>query len=212
MAYSRPVSADLGVLYRNARMRVGAMVSDASGDTRVPATPLWTVHDVVAHLGGVVDDVLAGNMEGVTTDPWTAAQVERGRSKTVAQMLASWNEGAPVIEGFLSTPDGAAAYRAVLDVHTHEADLQNALGHPLQLPADFVEWMEPVMLANFEEAVAVAGLESIQVDIPAVELFRSRLGRRTVAEVMAYSWSADPTPYLDAWFLFGRAEQSLGEV
>ena len=66
--------------------------------------------------------------------------------------------------------------------------------------------------ARGEEAVAVAGLESIQVDIPAVELFRSRLGRRTVAEVMAYSWSADPTPYLDAWFLFGRAEQSLGEV
>ena len=31
-------------------------------------------------------------------------------------------------------------------------------------------------------------------------------------EVCGYSWSADPTPYLDAWFVFGTAQRSLGEM
>jgi hypothetical protein len=36
----------------------------------VPACPQWTVHDVVAHLAGGCGDVLAGDIEGVTTAAW----------------------------------------------------------------------------------------------------------------------------------------------
>jgi hypothetical protein len=49
------------------------------------------------------------------------------------------------------------------------------------------------------------------VEVSDLELFRARLGRRTVDEVCAYGWSADPAPYLDHWFVFGVAERSLGE-
>ena len=34
----------------------------------------------------------------------------------------------------------------------------------------------------------------------------------TTTEVAAFDWSSDPAPYLDTWFIFGRAEASLGEV
>jgi hypothetical protein len=44
-----------------------------------------------------------------------------------------------------------------------------------------------------------------------VEWFRGRLGRRTEDEVRAYPWPSDPTPYLDVFFIFGVAQQSLGE-
>ncbi|MGP0032616.1 MAG: hypothetical protein ACLPVF_19195 [Acidimicrobiales bacterium] len=27
-----------------------------------------------------------------------------------------------------------------------------------------------------------------------------------------FTWSTDPEPYFAAWFIFGRAERSLGEV
>ena len=37
----------------------------------------WTVKDVVAHLCGACEDILAGRLEGVATDPWTEAQVAR---------------------------------------------------------------------------------------------------------------------------------------
>jgi hypothetical protein len=36
-----------------------------------------SVHDVVAHLAGTVTDVLGGRLDGVGSDPWTAA-VEDG--------------------------------------------------------------------------------------------------------------------------------------
>ena len=44
------MDTDLGEMYRSARVRIGALVSDEIGSVPVPATPLWTVHDVVAHL------------------------------------------------------------------------------------------------------------------------------------------------------------------
>lgn len=206
------MSVDLGEMYRAARLRIGALVSDEVGALPVPATPLWNVHDVMAHLAGVTEDVRTGNMEGVTTDPWTAAQVERGRSKTVAELVAMWDEYAHLIEGFLSSPDGPSAFRAVLDVHTHEADLLNALGRPVDLPAAFLTWMTPLLQADFAEQVAAAGLPPVSVAASDLQWFRGRLGRRTVAEVCSYGWSADPAPFLDHWFVFGRAERSLGET
>jgi uncharacterized protein (TIGR03083 family) len=206
------MAADLGEMYRAARVRISALVSDEVAAVRVPATPLWDVHDVVAHLAGVTEDVHTGNMEGVTTDPWTAAQVERGRTKTVADLVAMWDEYAPRVEWFLSTPDGASAYRAVLDVHTHEADLLNALGRPIDLPAGFLTWMTPLLRDSFDEAVAQAGLPAPTVNASNLQWFRGRLGRRTADEVRAYGWSADPVAYLDHWFIFGRAERSLGET
>lgn len=208
----RVVEIDLGALYRSARLRITDLVGDDVGARRVPATPLWDVHDVIAHLAGVTEDVRTGNMDGVTTDPWTAAQVERGRSKTIAELLAMWDGFAPLVEGFLSSPDGHTAFRAVLDIHTHEADLLNAFGRPIDLPAEFLAWMAPVLQADFAEAVAAAGLPAVTVVASDLQWFRGRLGRRTVAEVRGYGWASDPAPYLDHWFIFGRAEQSLGET
>jgi uncharacterized protein (TIGR03083 family) len=210
--YIWPMTIDLGAAYRSARERITTLVAEADPAVVVPATPEWNVHDVVAHLAGIVEDVRTGNMQGVTTDPWTAAQVERGRSKSVAQLLAEWTEGAPMIEGFLSSPAGASAARAVYDVHTHEADLCHALGVPATLPADVVEWSAAGLLADFHAAAEAAGLPAVTVDVSPFEALRGRLGRRTEAEVCAYGWSADPQPYLDSWFVFGRRTEPLGEV
>ena len=209
------MTIDLGAFYRDARLRVTALVSDDLGDTPVPATPLWTLHDVVAHLAGTPEDVRTGNMDGVTSDAWTAAQVERGRDKTVVELLDQWAEDAPAVEGFLSAidPDDAGtAPLAVVDLLTHEADLRHALGLPADLPDDALAWAADLMLGGFHARVAVAGLPSVSVEASDFEVFRGRLGRRTVDEVCAYDWSADPLPYLDTWFVFGRATASLGET
>ncbi len=78
---------DLGQLYESARVRITGMLDGADDSLNVAATPEWTVHDVIAHLSGVVEDALSGNLDGVTTDPWTAAQVERGRGTSTVQLL-----------------------------------------------------------------------------------------------------------------------------
>ncbi len=205
------MSTDLGLLYRNARFRISALVTDEVAETVVAATPEWTVHDVTAHLAGIVEDVGTGNLEGATTDPWTAAQVERGRNKSISQLVEEWSIGASQLEGFLSSPAGAAVYRAVVDIHTHEADLCTALGLTLSWPEDFVDWAAPVMLEAFHHEVAEKGLPLAIVVASPFEIIRSRLGRRTESEVVAYDWSNDPAAYLDTWFVFGRRESSLGE-
>lgn len=210
---------DLGAWYSAARLRISNLVDDGVAAVPVPATPLWDVHDLVAHLAGVVTDAANGNMDGVTTEPWTQAQVERGRGKSVAELLAEWDAGANLVEAFLTSASADAAdtallsmaSQAVIDVHTHEADLQGALDRPIVLPAEVVAWCADLLRTEFHAAVRDAGLDPVDVDVDDLEVFRSRLGRRTVEEVCAYPWSNDPRHYLATWFVFGSASHPLGE-
>lgn len=207
------MTVDPGVLYRTCRERITALVSaDAVDETLVvPATPEWTVHDVIAHLSGIAEDATSGNMAGAPGDAWTAAQVVRGKERSLAELLDQWTTLAPFMEAVFSSPEGAPRLNGVFDVHTHEADLRNALGLPVDVPADFLGWVAGIFRAGFVDAVAAAGLPPVTVDASDLEWFRGRLGRRTADEVRAYGWSADPEPYLDTFFIFGRAERSLGE-
>ena len=205
------MTIDVGEMYRLSRLRISGLVDDEVADVAVPATPAWDVHDLVAHITGVVTDALSGNTEGAATDPWTAAQVERARGRAVTDLVTEWTTAAPMIEAFLSSPAGEPAARAVLDLHCHEADLQQALGRRMSVPDDFLDWVTPMLLGDFATEVAAQGLPPVSVDASPFEIFRSRLGRRTTDEVCSYGWSADPAQYLDSWFIFGRAERSLGE-
>lgn len=204
------MAIDLGVIYRASRLRIADLVNDEMGDRPVPATPAWNVHDVIAHLAGVMDDVAGGNLEGVATDPWTAAQVERGRDKTIAQVVEEWGDAAPGFETFLSSPAGSNASAAVMDVHAHETDLRSALGLAPALADDVVAWAGESMRGAFHAQVAAAGLPEVTVDASDFEMFRGRLGRRTRDEVSAFGWSADPVPYLDTFFVFGPTEHPVG--
>lgn len=207
---------DLSASYRSARQRLSALYSNSVDDTiaarKVPATPEWTVHDLLSHLAGVTEDAATMNMDGVTTDPWTAAQVERGRSKSIADLIEMWGRHAPVIEGFLASAAGESAYRAVIDILTHEYDVRHALGLPADLPAGDLAWVGATARSEFVHSISGAHLPLVEVIASDFEWFRSRLGRRTVGEVCAYDWSSDPAPYLEHWFVFGHAEQSLGET
>ena len=107
--YRLAVAIDLGASYRAARLRVAVLVNDDLADRSVPATPDWNVHAVVSHLYGVLTDVSSGNLEGVTTAPWTSAQVERCRGKSVAQVIEERAAIAPGFETFLSSPAGSSS-------------------------------------------------------------------------------------------------------
>ncbi len=205
------MTLDLGAAYREARLRIAALVSDEVGELPVAATPAWNLHDVVAHVTGVADDATAGNMEGAPGEAWTAAQVARGAGRSVAEMVAGWHEKGPFVEMFLSSPEGASRAAAVFDVHTHECDLLTALDRPISVPVDVLAWIGQSFREGFAGQVREAGLPDVSVELSDLELFRSRLGRRTADEVCAYGWSVDPAPYLDHWFVFGVAERSLGE-
>lgn len=226
------MSTDLGGLYAAARGRITSILADlpAEAAERVcTATPEWTVHDVLAHLRGITEDVRTGNLDGVTTDPWTDAQVQRHRDTTMADLLAGWDADAPLVEAVLSAPGGEAVQRAVFDVHAHEADLRGALGLPGVLPDEFGAWATPIFAQSFIATVHDQDLPAVQIvthegdhigspDAPTVlrigrfELFRSQLGRRSAAQVGAYDWGdADPSQYLEHYFVFGPRTDDLVE-
>src|SRR5207245_258980 len=96
----------------------------------VPACPEWTVHDVIAHLAGVCADIINGNLAGVATESWTAAQVDARRAHTVEQIIAEWSEVAPQVEAMADHFPGRAGPQLVFDLTTHEHDLRGALGRP----------------------------------------------------------------------------------
>ncbi len=121
---------DVGIVYGSCRERMTEMVrplDPAQAATRVAATEEWTVHDVVAHQVGVVSDVNTGNLDGIGTDAWTAAQVDARTDASIADMIAEWEQGSAQFEATitaLGSPQGAIA---VADIWNHEQDLRGAL-------------------------------------------------------------------------------------
>ena len=204
------MAIDLGTSYQAARLRIADLVNDTLADRPVPATPDWSVHDVVSHLFGVMTDVSSGNLDGVATPRWTAAQVQRCRDMSVAQVIEEWAGAAPGFESFLSSPAGSNASASVMDVHCHETDLRTALGLAPALPDDVLAWAGESMRGAFAAQVAAAGLPEVTLEASDLEMFRGRLGRRTRDEVAALGWSVDPAPYLDIFFIFGPTDHPVG--
>src|SRR3954471_14260388 len=119
--------------YGELRVRVTELLrqTDASAlQQPAPATPGWRVHDVVAHLVGVPDDVVNGRLDGIASDPWTQAQVDKRTGCSAAEMLAEWEANAPAFEAMLAAAPGEIAGQAVFDAATHEHDLRHAVGAP----------------------------------------------------------------------------------
>ncbi len=223
---------DLGVNYKLARQRLTSVVTelDDPAGVPVPACPGWSVHDVVAHLTGVVEDVLAGRLTGPPTDEETAAQVARRKDIETALMLAEWAELAPTFEGLLSE---VRVWPGFLDVLAHEHDVRGALSAPAGRDSYEMDVASEWMLSNWSPAVPVrvkvgerahtvwpktktreseAGKtasddDDKDVDLTltttAFEVFRFRLGRRSRSQLRAMDWSGDPTPLIDKMTVFG---------
>lgn len=188
---------------------------------RVPACPDWSVRDVASHVAGIPEDAFAGRMEGSGTDPWTAAQIERWRDTPLDELLAQWDDRA---EQFASLVEQFDEPRAVVDCHSHEHDVRGAIGQPGNRDGTVTQTSAAVLVGalDTERAVAVETIGGQRITgtggdaitlrgVTPFEVVRSRLGRRSRAQVAAYDWSEDPGDVLDAWFMFGPRTDELIE-
>ncbi len=216
----------IAAAYGGTRRRSTELLRAAGGgevaDRAVPACPDWTVNQLLAHMVGVVDDVLAGNLDGAGSDPWTAAQVERLGTAPVAELLDHWDAVGPQLEAAIPLVPPAPASQMVFDVTTHEHDLRGALGVPGAHDSDGLAVGFGFLAKSLDRLIKGAGLPTLEITTsgrvltlggvpdgeeaqvhlagPLFDLFRSFGGRRTLDQVRALDWSADPTPYLDAFF------------
>ena len=179
-------------------------------DAPAPATPSWLVHDIVAHLVGVTDDVVHGRLEGLASDSWTQAQVDARAGVPLEAMLAEWDEHGPRFETMLGGAPGEIAGQAIFDAATHEHDLRHAVGAPGGRDADAIalgwEWIlgartrggahRLCFVTEAGEEMSGTGDLVARIEAPRFELFRAVSGRRTAAEIEQYRWDIEPKPEL----------------
>jgi uncharacterized protein (TIGR03083 family) len=163
---------------------------------RVPATPDWTVHDVLAHLAGSPADLLAGRMDGAPSDAWTARHVDERAARSADELVAELQGS---VDGLVGTLDGVESPAIVWNLAVHHADLHEALGKgapPAEMWRPVLEAMAPRMLGDRAEAFD---------GVPDYELFRAFFSRRSRSQMTGWGTSLDPAA-LDELCIFGPRE------
>lgn len=93
--------------------------------TTVPGCPAWTVHDLLAHLAGSSTDLVTGNVDGVTTEPWSARQVDDRRDRPAVELVAEWETN---VDEVAALCDEVSGPNPAWDVAVHLTDLREAVG------------------------------------------------------------------------------------
>ena len=213
---------DHSAAYRGVRQRIIELVRAAPPERQMmiaPATPEWRVHDVVSHLAGATSDVLAGRLDGVATDEWTAVQVDDRRNVPTEAVLEEWETNSVQIDPMVPS-FGAASGQIVLDAVTHEHDIRDAFGQAGARDTDAVHIASDWAAHRIAEARAAAGHGAVRfetnvwsatlgdgeptatVRVDAFELLRASTGRRSMAQITAWGWSGDAAPELVVLAIF----------
>ncbi len=222
-------SIDVGEAYRGVRERLSpilAKLDHAGWEATVPHCPAWTVRETLAHLVGVVDDAVNGNLAGAGTDAWTKIQVDKRADVSGPQLLEDWNTYAPFVEARF-TQIGLAGAQGVFDVVTHEHDLRFALSSPgardssavwigIAFISDRLAKREGIEMNLDGVSIPTAGgpdgrsesdrnntdetpvMAPLVLTATAFDALRIFSSRRTEAEVRSLQWSADPSRVLTA--------------
>ena len=221
---------ELAAAYAGVRQRVTELVTGLSSDGLarvVPATPAWSVKDLYAHLVGVAEDFVSGNLDQVATEPWTAAQVERRRSKTVEEIAADWADISAAADRLLDELPRGLGEAFIADAVTHEHDLRGALGRPGGRDSDAVWIALDRYVRFFGKKVKDAGLPAVRVragerewlagvgepgpelEGDPYEIFRAIAARRRGDEIRSLRWRGDPSPYVPLFPVFSLPATSV---
>lgn len=221
--------ADCGALYRDQRRAlldlVGSLGPEELG-TVVPATPAWTVHDVVAHLVGITADLNALRFDVVDAEAWTARQVAERRTATVPQLAVEWEAEADRFEEGLRLLGYELGSHYVGDLLQHSQDVREALGRDdvdddlaLAVALDFyVDAFSKALAGNGAGAVVVrvgqeawtAGTGDVVATVAAerLPLFRAFGGRIEGDRVRSFDWTGDIDAVLPFVNAYGQAAWS----
>lgn len=115
-------------IYQSAAERVAEIAESltaAQAQRTVPATPEWSVQNLLAHLTGAINDVVIGDMADAPDRAWTNKHVHQRRGRSTSQIAAELRAIAPQMPSEALDRNGATP---LWDLIVHEQDLREALG------------------------------------------------------------------------------------
>lgn len=180
--------------YSELRTRVSDLmrsITSEQAQTIVPHCPQWTVKDCLAHMIGVPEDVINGQMDGVATDAWTDRQVQRHAKDSVEDLLAIWGTNAPMFDKILPNIPQPIISQFMFDQTTHEHDIRHALSTPGARDSSAIAVAEG-FLRNFVSRNADTEVSELaNTSITGFEFVRSLSGRRTLDQISALGLPAN---------------------
>jgi len=158
-------------------------VPDEDSVRVVPSCPAWSTSALVAHMMGVNEDILAGRMEGVTTDAWTQAQVDRHTGESLRQLADGWESIAADFDAVLPHIPAPVNSQLVMDAVTHEHDLRHALGSSDAHDTDAVQVALGWLFDMAETKQPGLGQQLSESGVAPFQLLRSLTGRRSMDQI-----------------------------
>ncbi len=222
---------DLGAVYREHREGLSAFVAGLSPTqlaTKLPACPDWSAREVIAHVAGIPADVAAGRLDGVGTDAWTQAHIDGRLGMTVDDIVTEWAETGSQAEAMASAAPPELVRSLISDLVTHDFDTRSGFGnteyrdgagaaiaysnYANRLGTRLVERGESVrLIADGEEQIVGSGEVLATVRASRFELTRALTGRRSAAQVEAYTWEGDPAKFIDVFSSYPMRDSALDE-
>ena len=175
--------------------------------TAVPATPQWSVRDVLGHAAGVAGDTLAGRMDAAPSPAWTSRHVAERAGRTIPELIEELRATEASIAASIEGNDRPAI---VWDRSVHLADLHEALG--LDAPPEptwrpvlgaVAAWRlaeVPLTVRCGEETFGAGGPE---VGVEPYELFRAVFSRRSRRQLREWTGDLVTDEQLDTIGIFG---------
>jgi uncharacterized protein (TIGR03083 family) len=151
----------------------------------VPHCPDWTVRATVAHMAGVPEAIMLGDMDGVATDAWTQRQVERHRDDSLKDLADLWEAQSEQFLTILPMIPQPTLSQMVFDVASHEHDVRHAVGKPGARESGSVAvalgFIKNVIDSRDDLDVAVLN----NAKTSGFDIFRSLGGRRSLEQIAA---------------------------
>ena len=173
--------------YTELRARVTELMQSlslAQAQAVVPHCPQWTVKDCLAHMVGVPEDVINGQMDGVATEAWTDRQVQRHTNDSVDDLLAVWETNAPVFAKILPNIPQPVLSQFMFDQTTHEHDSRTAIGQHGARDTLAVAVAEGFIRNSLAQQSDPAIAQLADHKLTGFEFLRSLSGRRSRAQIL----------------------------
>ena len=167
----------------------------AAGEERaaqiVPTCPDWTAKELACHMYGTCDDLLNGRLEGIGSEAWSQAQVDRHSGKPLDELLDEWAASGDAFDAMVPHIPRPGNYQLVMDMATHEHDIRLAVGSPGAQDDPSLAIGSAYMLRNIAKMDADLAEQIQGSGLTDFECLRSLTGRRSVDQLEASGIDAE---------------------